>query len=44
MPIASESPDQPEVVALVAETDTYLDTLYLNAAACAGLLRRSARA
>ena len=28
MPIALESPDQPEVIALIAELDAYQDTLY----------------
>jgi len=28
MPIAFESPDQPEIIALIAELDAYQDTLY----------------
>ena len=28
MPIALESPDQPDVIALIAELDAYQDTLY----------------
>jgi putative acetyltransferase len=28
MPVALESPDQPEVIALIAELDAYQDTLY----------------